>query len=332
MQSKTRGVRHLLVSTGMIGLVLSVAAPAALADAAESKRGKGGAKDRDAEVEGTEEPAVDRKVWVCHLTSSDDNRWELNHVSVASEGPAGDELQFPDQDALAGFTNKNDLLAALEAEAEVGGETLDELVQDGCDAVNNLGGSNAGGNGDSAKGGSDDNGVGEGTGGGKTGNNGVGQGGGGGVIVDTPIETVVPGTGKPVVVVAPEVVEVPVKNAPIAPATPVQPIPAPQPRSVVNISADTVTKPVVPAQPTSPAPAPQVQQNEVLGAVTTRTPTPGVGALDPGTHTAASITALAATGADGTKVLAVAGTSLLLSGLGLQVSGRLRMRSAVVGA
>src|SRR3546814_7373862 len=94
MQSKAfRGVRHLLVSTGVIALVLAVAAPTAKADAAAP---------------------YEKKEWVCVPTGSEDNNpWEFNHVSVNAEGH---ELRItPDQEAFT-WRNKADLTAALAAE------------------------------------------------------------------------------------------------------------------------------------------------------------------------------------------------------------------------
>ncbi len=112
------------------------------------------------------------------------------------------------------------------------------------------------------------------------------------------------------------------------------------------ISAVTVTRPLEPAAPvpalagptapasaapTAPAPssaAPVVsevssrQETAVLGDVTTRIPSVGAGALDPGVRT----TALAATGFDHTAILAALGGVLLLSGLALMLLGRTRVR------
>lgn len=105
---------------------------------------------------------------------------------------------------------------------------------------------------------------------------------------------------------------------PVVPATPAQPLPAVAPKPIVIISDDAVTAPVR-ATPASPA-----LENEVLGAITTRTPTAGVGALDPGAHTVAGATTLAATGLDSTGVLVVLGSVLLLGGLALELAGRKR--------
>lgn len=160
------------------------------------------------------------------------------------------------------------------------------------------------------------------------------------IVVERPDETATPGTsdgndsGRPA------------GTAPATPASPAQPIPAAAPRPVVVISDDAVTRPVVPAIPASPA-APQAvapaapaaspvgapvaapkAENEVLGAVTTRTPTIGLGALDPGAQSVSQVTALAATGANITGVLVSVGFGLLFAGIGLQVGAGRRVRAA----
>lgn len=391
MQSKTtRGVRHLLVSTGVISLVLSVAAPAALADAEKSK---GKSDEKKEHVDSSETGTGTKRVLVCHngavLEVDDDGGGDLGGHGKHGDpylGLVGDESEevleaikicedtpdggvLDDGDELINVCRGGILIASLESEVL---EDDVEPVRNDEDELTCPGGIIVGGDKTTvcvdgvltevAE-------IPEGAVPAVEGEDGLTCPGeiipGGGdkvevchegvvieiaaealeqhlshgdaemlegvtcpVILDEEIEEI---DIEPVVVLDDPVVvvEVPVKDPS---ATPVPPIPPAQPRPVVNISTDTVTKPVVPAQPASPAAAPKADQNEVLGAVTTRTPTPGVGALDPGTHTAASITALAATGADGTKVLAAAGVILLLSGFGLQVSGRRRMRSAMVEA
>ncbi|MFP5577701.1 MAG: hypothetical protein ACLGIZ_05610 [Acidimicrobiia bacterium] len=325
MQSKTTwGVRHLLVSTGVISLVLSVAAPAALADKPEAH------PDAKNEHADNEETGAER-IEICHngrVIEVDDDGLLGGHSKHGDGSITHAEDEEEARGACIPPTGDSPLEGDELVELCLDGE-LDEVFQsertaDHADPVLNeddeltCPGEIIPGGGDKVQvchegsvieiavealekhlGHGDAEMV---------------EGATCPVIVDEKVEDI---DIDPVVLDDPEVVvEVPVENPP---ATPVQPIPAAQPRPVVIISTDTVTKPAV-------------EQNEVLGAVTTRTPTPGVGALDPGTHTAASITALAATGADGTKVLAVAGVVLLLSGFGLQLSGRRRMRSAMVEA
>jgi hypothetical protein len=366
MQSKTsRSVRHLLVSSGVVSLVLSVAAPAALADADKSK-GNSEPKNEHADNTGTGA----ERIKICHngrVIEVDDDG-ELGGHSKHGDSPVGTEEQeksctgavdqtFEEGDELVKLCLAGQLEEIFESERtddhvdpvlseeedltcpdEIivdGGKTtvcvegvLTEVIEVPEGAVAPLE--------------SED---------GLTCPGEIIFGGGDkvevchqGAVIQIAAEALeehlghgdaemVEAVSCPAVILDEEidveldidpvvlderevVVEVPVKNTPAAPA---QPIPAAQPRPVVTISADTITKPAA-------------GQSEVLGAVTSRTPTPGAGALDPGTRTAASITALAATGADGTKVLAAVGAILLLSGFGLQVSGRRRMRSATVEA
>ena len=301
MQSKTtRGVRHLLVSTGVISLVLSVAAPAALAEKPD-----------------------DRKVWVCHPTSSLTNPWEFNHVSVDAGG--GNVGIVADQELFAGFKNKAELRKALAEGGVLEAELVESCNEQAAGSADGDEGEDHGAGGEEED---DDNGVGggDGQGGGQEGDNGVrgGQGGDDGVTIvdETPVE-VGPGTGT--------------SNgngpgmpaAPATPATPVQPLPVVQPRPVIVISDDAVSRPVTPAIPATPVAAPAVApaaENEVLGAITTRVPT-AVGAT---VQTTGSVSVLAATGAGTTWILATLGLTLLLAGLGLQVGARRRVRAVDV--
>jgi len=293
MQSKTtRGVRRLLVSTGVISLVLSGLAPAALA----------------------EKPA-DRKVWVCHGTGSETNPYEINLVSVNAEGHHGEEL---DDEALlaladAGVTNKGDL-NRLSASA------LEELIGATCGGE---GGDEEGGEreGDDAEvvvvtppgGGAEE------------------APGGVVPDTDQPTKEPAPSDGEsgpteeqPAPIISSTKVERPAPAAPARPAAPAVPstpvVPAPE----VAAAPVAPARSVVTSAPTTPVASVAVPatsgRNEVLGSVTTRTPG------------GATVTALAATGASTTVTLAALGTVLLLAGLGLQVGARRRVRSSDVGA
>lgn len=385
MQSKTsRGVRHLLVSTGVISLVLSVAAPGALADAhqakgkSEEKTEQGGHADN--ESTGT------KRVLVCHkgaVLEVDDDGGDLGgHLKHgdAPLGPAVEEIGVDLQPLIDGCTRtpggkildgdlvvdvcrdgvlvvvlEPDLLASdvdpvLNEDDEptcpggtiVGGDettvcvegVLTEVVEvpeGAVPAVESDDGLTCPG--EIIVGGGDKVGLchegavieiaagaleehlahGDTT---PTGEAALGaECGDTKVIVKKPVVL-----GDAVVLDdEPVVVEVPVKTPPAEPVPP-----ADTPRPVIIISSDTVTKPVTPAKP-------QVE-NEVLGAVTTRNPTPGLGALDPGAQTAGSITALAATGSGSTPVLVVVGLVLLLAGFGLQVGARRQVRSSGLAA
>ncbi|MCO8126207.1 hypothetical protein NHL50_03195 [Acidimicrobiia bacterium EGI L10123] len=307
MQSKTtRGVRRLLVSTGVISLVLSVAAPAALAEKPEGTPGK----DRDRS--GQEHPGLGTtRTLVCH---------------------EGRVLEVDDDGALNGHTNHGDQI--LEGDHEEGEPCENDPIED--DEVvegdgNNTGGGTGEGDGtgddegdgneDGNAGGNSDGAPGDGNENNPTGQDGTDNGGDDDVVVEGDSTE------------APEVTEQPEQQAD----------PEPEPaKPVVIISADTVTKPVVPAvpaqpaaptrpavtntpapaAPASPSAAPSVNPNrtpEVLGSVTTRTPG------------GAQVTALAATGTSTTTLLAIVGATLLLAGLGLQALGR-RQAGSVIGA
>lgn len=291
MQSTTtQGVRHLLVSTGVISVVLSVAAPAALA---------AGSSDQPGEVAPVVLEQRD-KTWVCHQTGSDTNPWELVHVSENAAGHDGHDgdVEIEQDDIVAALATWNGVGDAVLTSRQATLRHLDEdqleAVSKACQVAFDVANP---------------------------------------VVVKDPVV-------KDRVVVKDPVVEV-------LPATPVQPIPpAAETKPIVIISTDTVTRPVtvvtpaMPAIPASPAtpiapvvqpqpavPAPPAEPSttvkgatEVLGVSTTRTPTVGAGVLDPGARTPT----LAATGLDGTAVLAVLGSVLLLSGVGMELLGRKR--------
>lgn len=370
MQSKAfRGVRHLLVSTGVIALVLSVAAPAAMADAGAKGRTENKSEHADNAGPGA------RRVKICHkgriIEVDDDGQMggHVNHdddtainsdddgkacaessdgthdedvfIDVCVDGELEQLLEWQVQEAhsspelnaegvpvCAGAIEDDvtvcvDGVPTVVAEADEnavlpvteGGElTCPGPVVVGGDKVqvchggsvtdidagaltDHMGHGDIAPNLEAAEGaecGSADVVVGKPV-----------------VVVDTPIDTVDVVTGG-------------------VPATPAQPLPVVQPRPVVVISTDTVTAPVVPATPATPA-TPD-RGNEVLGAVTTRTPSPGVGAPDPGAQTVGAVTALAATGSGSTTVLVIVGLLLLLAGFVLQISAGRVVRAARVGA
>lgn len=338
MQSKAaRRVRHLLVSAGVICLVVSAAAPAALA-----ARSEGGNPHERAEHPGL----GTNRTLVCHgskVLEIDDDALDA-HVghgdhalaagrvdgdpcpSSSTTGPVDDGTGAGDPGSTGGDGGGSTGLGGGPTTDPDGGTRGGAGVPAGGDGVDRTDPARTGGttNGGAGTGGLP--GVEDSTAGG-TGNRGAGTGG-------TTTEQ-----GDPA----------PAGDAPELPAPQVQPLPI--------ISTKTVTRPDVPATPT-PTPATPTApaapaalattgvpsapatpttafggapsttrsgDNEVLGAVTTRTPTIGAGVLDAGART----TSLAATGLDSTSVLAVLGSVLLLSGLGLVLVGRTRVRRTV---
>lgn len=152
-----------------------------------------------------------------------------------------------------------------------------------------------------------------------------GPGGGDPVIVDVEVESGADEDDgqstpepKPAPIISTITVERPTPAVPAVPATPVTP------QSPVTPAAPATPAVVtdVPATPAAPAAAEPItsSRNEVLGSITTRTPS------------GATVTALAATGTSTTVALAAIGTVLLLAGLGLQVTARRRVRATDVGA
>ena len=305
MQSKTtRGLRRLLVSTGVISLVLSVAAPAALAS---QPPGVGKPQDRVVQLLG---PLSDdgKKMWVCHSTASSTNPVVGIWVSVNAQG----HLEHDDEEV-----DLEECPMGLPPTAEIE-PVIVVPVEDGLPA----------GSGDGAGGGQfGSDGGGDGAGGGQSGDNGNAPGAPASSTDDAPaagdqtdsktptVDDPTPGEtiSSAVTVERPTPVVPAVPAAPQAPATPATPAaPAAQP-AVTNA-------PTTLAAPATPAAAPATSsRTEVLGSVTTRTPG--------GT----TVTALAATGTSTTVVLAALGAVLLLAGLGLQVTAR-RVQSSHVGA
>lgn len=123
---------------------------------------------------------------------------------------------------------------------------------------------------------------------------------------------------KPAPVISTVTVTRPAPAAPAAPAAPTVPATPAAPAAPQAPAAKSVTN-----TPTAPTPSVAVSAtsrgNEVLGSVTTRTPG------------GAQVTALAATGTSTTVALAALGAVLLLAGFGLQVTAR-RVQSTAVGA
>jgi len=345
MQSKTtRGVRRLLVSTGVISLVLSVAAPAALADKPEGTPGKG--HDRSGQ-EHRERGTI--RTLVCHegrVLEVDDDGALNGHENHGDRRLGGDyeEGEPCDNDPI-----EDDEVVDGEDNGTGGGTSEGDGTGNGDESGNGDGGSNdpggnegaggdAGGN-DNSDGAGNDNGNDNGNAGGNSDgtpgdgneNNPTGQDGSDptGSEGTGSESTGGESTGDQDVLVEGDGTEGAGQPEPQADPKPERAKP------VVIISADAVTKPVVPAvpaqpavtntpapaTPASPSAAPSVNPNrgpEVLGSVTTRTPG--------GTQ----VTALAATGST-TTLLAAVGATLLLAGLGLQALGR-RQAGAVLGA
>lgn len=299
MQSKTtRGVRRLLVSTGVISLVLSVAAPAALAEKPEGTPGNG----PEVQIDPTGLIGSDAdNVEICHHNNGNGgvvinpNENSINRGKAHGSDHRGDEL---DTEACPDEEQPDSTTPEGEGEGEStdngdgggtdGGDTNDDGNQDG----------NAGGNSDGTPGDGNENNP-TGQDGSDNGGDDVAVEGDSTEVTEQPEQESEP--AKPVVIISADTV-----TKPVVPAVPAQP-------AVTNTPA--------PAAPASPSAAPSVNPNrtpEVLGSVTTRTPG--------GTQ----VTALAATGST-TTLLAIVGATLLLAGLGMQTLGR-RQAGSVLGA
>ena len=292
MQSRTtRGVRRLLVSTGVISLVLSVAAPAALA----AGQGTG-------DGSGRQPGATGEQVELCHngrLIAPNENSTTNGHTDERhDDGVESDccvDMDFPGGGATGGefpgegeFPGQGGSADVCEAGSD------DEEGRPGGNDVGGDGGENAGDNGNDGAGGN-------GSGGGGTGTT--------------------PDAGEPepeVVVEAEPPAEVPAEPAPqpviiISDDAVTRPMPAVTPA----VPAAPVVLPETPAVPAA-APAVTTRAPEVLGSVTTRTPG----------SASAGMTSLAATGLDTTTVLALVGSGLLLAGFALQLAARRQLATA----
>lgn len=335
MQSRTtRGVRRLLVSTGVISLVLSVAAPAALAagqpeGVAEKKNDR--LVEETGEL-GTVAPSEVGKVFVCHENNGtkEINLIEVSDNSVDSgDGKGGHEVgeRIGDlEDAVAGLDIEyRELVDSLQIDfkkpsrADLRALTPHLCLVAAPTTPVETGGGQTGDIGN----GTGNDGVGNGNGGGQTDSDSDGAGTG------TDGQTPGAGTGTPATSGAqPETdaeTVVKVKPAPpVTPAEPAQPLPEQAgPKPVIIISTDTVTKPAPAAAGPVVLPDAVNRQPQVLGSVTTRTP---------GSVTHTGVTALAATGTSTTTVLAALGSLLLLAGLGLQLLGRRHDTASALGA
>jgi hypothetical protein len=295
MQSKTtRGLRRLFVSTGVISLVLSVAAPAL----ASPPEGVGKKQDLRVELSGPLS-ADGKRMWVCHETSSGTNPLVGIWVNVNARGHLvhDDDVDMDDLDLM-------------ECPPE-----LPPVLEDSVIVIPP---------GDGTRGQSDGDGVGDGTGGqsdDKGGSDGAGAESGnndGSDSTDTSSEE--PKKGE--TIISTVTVTRPAPATPAVPATPAAPtVPADPatPQAPATPAAQAVTNAPAARTP-SVAVSATSRGNEVLGSVTTRTPG--------GTK----VTALAATGTSTTVALAALGVVLLLAGLGLQLGARRRVRSSDVGA
>lgn len=333
MQPKTsRGVRHLLVATGVVSLALSAAAPAALA-AGHSQR-SGGAHVQNAERGTT-------RTLVCHqgrvlevdddgaagghqghgdavwdgLISAEVFRGRCVQTAAGAPGDEGDPLDEPVDDGEEDAVQvcRDGRLETIElvdlGEDEVGIVASETGREASCEtAGEDLGGE-----------GTDE--LEEASGGGETTDPTVGseeptvEHEGVGSTGEAPDDAAPPAGGSQQ---GPPVISAVTVTRPLEPATPAAPTPA-------------VPAPAAPVTPAPAAPAPgrtaateisARQETAVLGDVTTRIPSAGAGALDPGVRTSA----LAVTGLDHTATLAVLGSVLLLGGLALMFAGRTRVR------
>lgn len=332
MQSNIiRGARRLLVTAGVITLVCSVVAPAAVSASnaggnvpqeSTGERPEPGAGRPEAPGGGLgngnplgdgEQPASEQgatKRWVCHRTAAEEvNPWELVEVSEHAVQVHQDHhddwfLDDDDVEALSALLDvelhpaalqalDEDQLAALHASC-----AARQVVAEG----EIIGGGDGGGNiGDGDSTGGDNS-----SGGGNTGGGGSIGGDDGGDTGGDDGNTGAGGSGQQPSARDPEPIQVGDEEV-TPPAAPPAPLPEPQ------ISADEVVAPP-PQTPVVNTPAP-AGTPKVLGVTTTRIPTRELAS-------GASVTSLPRTGTDSTTFLALAGGLLVATGVGLEALGR----------
>lgn len=317
MQTKTlRGVRRLLVATGAITLVIAAVAPAtasaAKPDRPEQGRAGGPGNGDQLVGEDAEHPSQGERVTVCHHTGSLTNEVVVIEVDENATRAGRGHAEHHDGDDEFDLDGE----VSCDDEIEEGDQELDGAPgQSGNTPV--VGGPPV---------------------------DGPPAGPPADLPVGPPVDAPV---GPPAdVPVGPPVVEDPPVDAPVGPPVgdgpPVDGGAGDVADELLDASDEAEAEPLqtVPATTSQPVPsesepvieisADSTEAEEVLGVTTTRTPTPGVPTLESGVGSETVVASLPVTGPERTPLMVLAGMVLLFAGLGLEVVGRRRRRSAMV--